>query len=159
MKNRPVEKEFFANSDDLIIGSVSVTTPVEIQPAMLLINTALDYVKFYDSSKFENEGQETLKSHTQFRRAVAVKCEFKRYPAEYRHDSQQRLDVDNPNWVDDREHEEEPGRLEEGMAENGNERSKGVYVQRDRELVSLLTVSGMFVIRLSECSCGSASNE
>lgn len=115
----------------MIIGSVSVLQPTEIQPALQIINTALDYIKFYDTSAFEVDGQENLQSHSQFRRAVAVKCEFKRYPAEFRHDSALNLDVDNPHWV-------------EGESRPGRAKRENNFVGRDRELVSLLTVSGMF---------------
>lgn len=126
IKNRPIPVDFFANSDALIVGSVSVLQPAEIQPALQLISTALDYIKFYDTSAFEMAERENLQSHSQFRRAVAVKCEFKRYPAEFRRDSTLNLDVDNPNWV-----------------ENPSARRENKYVDKDRELVSLLTVSGM----------------
>lgn len=98
--------------------------PAEIQPALHLINTALDYIKFYDTSAFEVVETGNLQSHSEFRRAVSVKCEFKRYPAEFKRDSTLNLDVDDPNWVEDPR--------------------KNKYVEKDRELVSLLTVSGMF---------------
>lgn len=126
-KNRPTPEDFFANGDALIIGSVSVRQPNEIRPALQLINTALDHIKFYDTSAFEVAGQEidNLQSHSQFRRAVAVNCEFKHYPPEFRNDSALNFDVDNPHWVEDR---------------NGGGNK---YVKKDRDLVSLITVSGM----------------
>lgn len=108
--------------------------PAEIRPAMYLIDTALDYIKFYDTTKFEIGGIENLRSHSQFRRTVAVKCEFKRFPAEFRYDSERNLDVDNWNGIDDRELE----------AKKGRRRPEKIYVEKDRELVSLLTISGTF---------------
>lgn len=101
--------------------------PTEIQPALQLIQTALDYVKFYDTSAFQAVGQEigNLPSHSQFRRAVAVNCEFKRYPPEFRKDSSLNFDVDNPHWVE------------------GQSRRRSKFVEKDRELISLLTISGM----------------
>lgn len=129
-KNRPVPQDFFASSDALVIGSVSVLQPTEIRSALRLINTALDYIRFYDTTAFDIGGRENLQSHSQFRRAVAVNCEFKRYPAEFRHDSAMNFDVDNPHW----NNQEGPGKHQKHKK----------YVEKDRELVSLLTVSGMF---------------
>lgn len=134
IKNRPTPEDFFVNSDTLVIGSVSVMQPDEIQPALQLIQTALDYVKFYDTSAFRTVEREigNLRSHSQFRRAVAVNCEFKRYPPEFRNDSSLNFDVDNPRWVED---------------QSGK---KNKFVEKDRELINLLTVSGM-----SEWPCSS----
>lgn len=111
---------------------------------MYLIDTALDYIKFYDTTKFEIGGIENLRTHSQFRRTVAVKCEFKRFPAEFRHDSERNLDVDNWNGVDDRELEGETERLSNKKAKKGRRRPENIYVEKDRELVSLLTISGTF---------------
>lgn len=115
-----------------MIGSVSVLRPDDIRPALRLINTALDYIEFYKTTGFVSSSGSRLASHRQFRRAVAVKCEFKRYPAEFERGSARTLDVDDLNW------KETPG-----LNESPGVQSK--YVEKDRELVSLLTVSGMFV--------------
>lgn len=127
VQNVPVD--YFSNPDDLIIGSVSVTEPSQIAPALSLIETALDHIRFYDINNFPGHKDERLHpTHTQFRRAVAVSCKMKQYAPEYVKGKIGILDVDDidPKWS------------------NAREEVNVKYVEKDRELVSLLTVSGMF---------------
>lgn len=120
----------------MIIGSVSVTAPSQIEPALSLIETALDHIRFYDINNFPGHEDERLHpSHTQFRRAVAVSCEMKQYAPEYVRGKVGILNIDDPKWSND-------------QGEVNVE-----YVEKDRELVSLLTVSGMFNRFIGWMSC------
>lgn len=124
VQNVPVD--YFSNPDDLIIGSVSVTEPSQIEPALSLVETALDHIRFYDINFPGREDERLHPTHTQFRRAVAVSCEMRQYAPEYVKGNVGILDVDDPKWS------------------NAREEVNVEYVEKDRELVSLLTVSGMF---------------
>jgi hypothetical protein len=97
-----------------------VTRPEQIAAALFYIQEAYTRVTCYGTGFCD-----TNPSHAQFERSFAVKCELKRYPPEFERGKAKALNIDSGAWPD--------------------EKDEHRFVQKDRHLVSFISIAGMSV--------------
>jgi hypothetical protein len=115
------------NHEDLVIGSVSVLETGGVEPALALVNIAIRKLKFHSTNYMK--GHE-LWSRQRYRGAVAIHCEYTQFPPEFRRSAFKRLDVDVGKWQDEVVQNMITGQME------------SAFVEKDRELINLLTITG-----------------
>ncbi|KAG0131905.1 hypothetical protein HOY82DRAFT_539114 [Tuber indicum] len=122
--------DLMANHQDLVVGSISVMRPVDIRPALKLIKGAFNHLRFY-STTYMRGGLHIQRQ--KWREGIAIHVEYLRFPPEFERGTVRKLDVD----VEGRDERE---------TQSTGDGKQSVYVQRDRELINILTVTGDFCL-------------
>jgi len=119
--------DLMANHQDLVVGSISVMRPADIRPALKLIKGAFNHLRFF-STTYMRSGLHAQRR--KWREGVAIHVEYLRFPPEFERGTVRKLDVDVER--DERE------------TQSTGDGRESVYVQRDRELINILTITGSF---------------